>query len=131
MGVRAGISHFLEVVIMVGLVGVLGMLLYSGALDLFAGWGNVQQITINSVYKIGSDLNVTVANRGSTPVEVYVISIYRLDGTQLGSQNGGVIGPGKVMIFSFPNTAVAEGELVDILITTVDGATFKYRVAVQ
>ncbi len=131
MGVRPGISHFLEIVIMVGLVGVLGMLLYSGALDLFAGWGNVQQLTINSVYRIGNDLNVIVANKGSTLASIESVMIYHLNGTLLGTSTGATVEPGKVAVFTFPNIGVSEGELVDILVTTSDGSSFKFRVAVQ
>ena len=131
MALRPGISHFLEVVIMVGLVGVLGMLLYSGALDLFAGWGNVQQLTINSVYKVGSDLNVTVANKGSSAIDLTKIYLYDINGNLIGVVNGSTILPGKVAIYTFTNALVGEGELVDILLTTSDGSTFKFRVAVQ
>ncbi len=131
MGVRPGISHFLEIVIMVGLVGVLGMLLYSGALDLFAGWGNVQQLTINSVYRIGDDLNVIVANKGSTLASIESVMVYHLNGTLLGASSGAVVEPGKVAVFTFQNISVSEGELIDILVTTSDGSSFKFRVAVQ
>ncbi len=131
MGVRPGISHFLEIVIMVGLVGVLGMLLYSGALDLFAGWGNVQQLTINSVYRIGDDLNVIVANKGSTLASIESVMVYHLNGTLLGTSSGAVVEPGKVAVFTFQNISVSEGELIDILVTTSDGSSFKFRVAVQ
>jgi len=131
MGVRPGLSHFLEIVIMVGLIGVLGMLLYSGALDLFAGWGNVQQLTINSVYKIGDNVNVTVTNMGNTIVSIDSVKIYDLNGNLLGSSTGGLIEPGRSMEYSFTNTTVSEGELIDVLVVTTDGKTFKFRVAVQ
>jgi len=131
LAVRSGISHFLQVVIMVGLVGTLGMLIYSGALDLFAGWGDVQQITIQSVYKVGNDVQIVVANKGSSLLSVERILVYHINGTLLGNITGTSIEPGKVKVFTLVNPPIGEGELVDILLTTVDGSTFKFRVAVQ
>ncbi len=131
LAVRAGVSHFLQVVIMVGLVGTLGMLIYSGALDLFAGWGDVQQITIQSVYKVGNDVQIVVANKGSSLLSIERILVYHINGTLLGNITGTSIEPGKVKVFTLANPPVGEGELVDILLTTTDGSTFKFRVAVQ
>ncbi len=116
---------------MVGLVGTLGMLIYSGALDLFAGWGDVQQITIQSVYKVGNDVQIVVANKGSSLLSVERILVYHINGTLLGNITGTSIEPGKVKVFTLVNPPIGEGELVDILLTTVDGSTFKFRVAVQ
>ncbi len=134
MASRRGISHFLEVVILVGLVGTLGMLIYSGALDLFAGWGDVKQVTIQSTYLINDTLNIVVSNKGSTTVEIDSVGVYFINGTLLGQASGpGKIGPGKVGKFTLtvPLGALQEGDLVDIVISTGDGSAFKFRVAVQ
>ncbi len=134
MASRRGISHFLEVVILVGLVGTLGMLIYSGALDLFAGWGDVKQVTIQSTYLINDTLNIVVSNKGSTTVEIDSVGVYFINGTLLGQASGPAkIGPGKVGKFTLtvPLGALQEGDLIDIVISTGDGSAFKFRVAVQ
>ncbi len=134
MAVRKGISHFLEVVILVGLVGTLGMLIYSGALDLFAGWGDVKQVTIQSTYELNNTLYVIVSNKGSTAVDIASVSVYSLNGSLIGSVNTPTkIAPGKVSVFTMPltNATLQEGDLVDIVISTEDGSAFKFRVAVQ
>jgi len=62
---RRGISHFLQVAIMVALVSTLGLLMYSGALNLFTGWGNTKQLIIQSAYRLGNQINIVVKNTGS------------------------------------------------------------------
>ncbi len=131
---RKGVSHFLEVVILVGLVGTLGMLIYSGALDLFAGWGDVKQVTIQSVYVLNNTLYVVVSNKGSSAVDINSVSVYSLNGSLIGGTTvPAKIGPGKVSSFAIDVSGVGlqEGDLVDIIISTEDGSAFKFRVAVQ
>jgi len=71
-----------------------GYPIYSGALDLFAGWGDVKQVTIQSTYLINDTLNIVVSNKGSTAVEIDSVGVYFINGTLLGQAGGpGKIGP--------------------------------------
>ena len=131
--VRSGVSHFLQVVIMVALVTTLGLMMYGGALQLFSGWGSYKQVIVKNVYEIGNNLVIVLENKGSSEVIVIEVDIYKNSNTPITSWNGSIsIIPGESTQVTLLNTGnLKPGDIVEIVITLSDNSLFKYRVSVE
>jgi len=129
---RRGISHFLQVVIMVALVTTLGLMLYSGSLDLLSGWSKSKQIILQSVYRIGSDAYLVIKNIGTSTANVSGVSLYS-SGTLLGSNNTSIlIEPGKAKEVKVTlNNSFNPDSTVDVIVKLDDGSVFKFRTVVE
>lgn len=130
---RAGVSHFLQVVIMVALVSAVGVLMYSGAAGLLGNWGASSQVIASGAYLIGSDtVIVTLRNAGNSPTNITLIELYSGE-SLIGTYNTpSSIYPGKSHSYSITiNGTLVSGQLVDIVVKLSDGAIIKYRLPLQ
>lgn len=130
---RAGVSHFLQVVIMVALVSAVGVLMYSGAAGLLGNWGASNHVIASGAYLISSDkVIITLKNTGNSPANITLIELYSGQ-TLVGSNNTSLlIDPGKSQSYSFStNGGMVPGQLVDIVVRLSDGAVIKYRLPLQ
>jgi len=130
---RSGVSHFLQVIIMVALVATLGLMMYSGALQLFSGWGTYRNVIIRGAYKIGDNLTLVLSNTGSSLLEIKGIDIYKPSASLIDSWEGLIkLQPGESYKINIENIKnVNPGDDVEIVITLSDETVFKYRVTVQ
>jgi len=133
MGVRAGVSHFLQVVIMVALVSAVGVLMYSGAAGLLGNWGASSQVIASGAYLISpSNVIITLKNTGNAPATVTSVEVYS-GGAQVGINSTALsIDPGRsqAYVVSASGTLVS-GQLVDVVVRLSDGAVIKYRLPLQ
>ncbi len=130
---RAGVSHFLQVVIMVALVSAVGVLMYSGAAGLLGNWGASSQVIASGAYLLSSnDLIVTIKNTGNSPATVTALEVYAAGG-QIGSNTTSVtIEPGRSQSYHITTTSpLINGQLVDVVVRLSDGAVIKYRLPLQ
>lgn len=133
MVVHKGVSHFLQVVIMVALVSAIGILMYSGATGLFTSWSRTSEVIVPGAYLIGNSVAVNVRNAGSTVVSISGIDLYS-GGSLLSSTNTSIfLDPGKTITVSLQVQAgsITPGDVVDIVVRLGDGSTIKYTMPVQ
>lgn len=130
---RAGVSHFLQVVIMVALVSAVGVLMYSGAAGLLGNWGASSQVIASGAYLIdSSNVVITLKNTGNSPANITLIELYS-GGILMGTNNTVLmIDPGKSQSYSISTTGtLVTGQLVDVVVRLADGAVIKYRLPLQ
>ncbi len=130
---RPGVSHFLQVVIMVALVSAVGVLMYSGAAGLLGNWGTSSQVIASGAYLIGpSNIIITLKNAGNAPVNVSAVEVYS-GVSQVGVNNTMVrIEPGKSVAFKVTSSGqLVTGQLIDIVVRLADGSVIKYRLPMQ
>mgnify|MGYP000229832727 FL=1 len=117
---------------MVALVTTLGLMLYSGSLDLLSGWSKSKQIILQSVYRIGSDAYLVIKNTGTSTVNISGVSLYS-SGALLGSNNTSIlIEPGKAKEVKVTlNNSFNPDSTVDVIVKLDDGSVFKFRTVVE
>lgn len=134
MGLKMGVSHFLQVVIMVALVSAIGIMMYTGATGLFGAWAKSPQVIVSGAYLIGpSNTVVTVRNTGNAPANMVSLEIRDSGGNLLGSNTTAItIEPGKTVNVDVGVPAnLTPGDMLDIIVSLDDGSLVKFTLPVQ
>lgn len=130
---REGVSYFLQMVILVGLVTVVGAMLYAGATGLFAGWTKNYQLSVTNAYLIGGKLYVALKNTGNVPIQIDAVTIYPYNGSSpLGTTSlNKYLNPGDLLNVEITVSGLKPGQIVEILVTTKEGFAQKFVQTVQ
>ena len=131
---RRGISHFLQVVIMVALVSAIGIMMYTGAIGLFGTWSKSYQIIVPGAYLLGpTNLAVGLKNTGNAPANIVSLSVTDGSGNTLGSNKTTItINPGKTVTVDVTvSSGLTSGDIVNIVVNLDDGSLVKFTVPLQ
>ena len=130
---RRGISHFLQVVIMIALVSAVGLLLYSGVQGLLGPWTKSPQVLLTGAYKVGNTLYLSIKNTGNIPVNITSMTIYDESGNAIASINSPIaLNPAEAKTVSVtPNAQLTLGDVVNILMNLSDGSVIKLKASIE